>query len=190
MSTLLKNLTQILFTSESRALPAILKGLKFKFLGVTVTYLQLVIIGTAILLCIALSFFLNRTRMGAAIRCVKQDRMAAALVGVDASRVTLFGNCLGSGLAGVAGLLYTIYYTTVNATLGTSIGRIGFSAAILGGMVSIPWAAVGGVVIGILENISIILIPANLKSGVAYLFLIVTLIFLPQGIQSRKRRRG
>ena len=76
---------------------------------------------------------------------------------------------------------------SVYATMGSTIGRIGFSSAVLGGMTNIPVSAAGGVIIGILENLSIVFVSASLRNGVAFLFLIVVLIFLPQGIGNKKK---
>lgn len=187
MSTLLRNAAQLIFGTATKSMPTILAGKNIYIFGVRVSVLQLLIMGIVVFLCIFLSLFLNKTRIGAMLRCVKQDRTAASLMGIDASRITMIGNCIGSALGGVAGLLYCISYTSVYPTLGASIGRIGFSSAVLGGMISIPWAAVGGILIGVLENLSIAWMPASLRSGVAYVFLIVVLIFLPQGVNSKGR---
>lgn len=188
MSTLLRNAAQLLFGTATKSMPTILAGQNIHIFGVRVSMLQLLIMGIVVFLSIFLSLFLNKTKIGAMLRCVKQDRTAAALMGIDASRITMIGNCIGSALGGVAGLLYCISYTSVYPTLGVSIGRIGFSAAVLGGMVSIPWAAAGGIIIGVLENLSIAWMPASLRTGVAYVFLIIVLIFLPQGVNSKGRR--
>jgi len=188
MSTLLTNLAQLVFGLETKSMPMLMAGMNIQIGEIRITYLQILIIGVVVLLCLFLSWFLNKTRIGAALRSVKQDRVATELLGIDSSRVMMIGNCIGSALGGIAGILYCISYMSISPTLGTSVGRIGFSAAVLGGLVNIPWAAAGGVIIGILENLSIIWIPASFRSGIAYVFLIIVLIFLPQGIASRKKR--
>lgn len=188
MSMLLRNLAQIFFSLDMKSMPTILAGKYFRLFGkLRITYLQILIMSIVVLLSVLLTLFLNKTRIGAALRCVKQDKKAAALLGVDASRMTLLGNCLGSGLGGIAGVLYCITYMSVSATMGSTIGRIGYSSAVLGGMTNIPVSAFGAVIIGILENLSIVFVSASLRNGVAFLFLIIVLIFLPQGIGSKKK---
>ena len=123
------------------------------------------------------------------LRAVAQDKKAASLVGIDVKRVTFLGNSIGCGLGGVAGLLLAVYYSNISALLGASVGFKAFSAVVLGGLSNVGAAAIGGLLIGLLENIGIMFFPANYRDTIAFVFMVVVLIFMPQGIGMKKGER-
>lgn len=189
MSTLLKGLAQIFIGTEVKPMPVPMQG-KFVALGsFRITYIQIVVIITVILLASGLTLFTKRTQVGMQLRAVSQDKKAASLVGIDVKRMTFLGNCIGCGFGGVAGLLLALYYSNISALLGNSVGFKAFSAVVLGGLSNVGGAAVGGLLIGLLENIGIIFFPANYRDTIAFVFMVVVLIFLPQGLGTKKGER-
>ena len=187
MSILLKNMAQIVFGVDMKAMPSVF-GNKYISLGeIRITYLQIMIVGVVILLSIILSIFLKKTRTGIALRSVKDDKVAAALVGINASRITTLGNVIGSALGGIAGVLFCLNYLSVDPLMGGDIGMKAFSAAVVGGMTSIPVAALGGVGIGVAENLSVVIVTSAMRNLIAYAILIIVLVVRPQGLVRKKK---
>ena len=123
------------------------------------------------------------------LRAVSQDRKAAAMVGINVSRATMLGNVLGCGIGGVAGMLYALYYGSLSASMGGMATMKAFSASVLGGLVDTPASAIGGLIIGILENFGIALFSSSLRDMIAFVFLIIVLIFFPKGLRIKVRRK-
>lgn len=186
-SMLVKNLAQIFFGSVPQPTPTVFDNVSYNFAGLTISKLQIIIMCVVIIFVIAFTFFLNKTRAGLKLRAVSQDKKASALVGIDVKKTTLFGSCLGCALGGVAGTLLAIYYTSVYPTMGAIVGNKALSATVLGGLVSISGSAMGGLVIGVLENIGIMFIPTGLRDVIAFVFLVLVLIFKPQGLFAKRR---
>ncbi len=199
MSMFLKNLAIIVFGSTMKGLPIFFEGKTLVLFERTtegfrqqlsLTYLQLMVIITVVVLSLALSLFLNQTRVGMRLRAVSQDRKAAALVGVNVKNTTLLGNSIGCGLGGVAGILLGLYYNSVIPTMGGMAGMKAFSSVVIGGLSNITGAALGGVSIGIIENLGIAFIPngSGYRDVFAFLFLIIALLIKPEGLFVRKGR--
>ena len=151
---------------------------------------SLLVIVTAILTLIGLHFFVNRTRMGMAIRAVAQDPDTASLMGVPVNRVIALTFFVGGALGGLAGVLFGIHYSLVNPYSGFVPGMKAFTAAVLGGIGNIPGAMVGGMLLGLLEAFAASYLSlltngafgAEYKDVVAFVVLIVILIFRPKGL--------
>jgi len=186
VSMLLRNLTQILIGPNNLPLLGIVEN---KFFGsgvVGVTLVQVIVIATVISLSLLLFLLFNRTRWGVMLRAVSQDKKAAALMGINVRATTLAGNCIGSGLGGIAGMLLAIYYQTLIATMGGSAGMKAFSASVLGGLTDVPSAALGGLSLGIIENLGITFASASFRDIFAFIFLVLVLLIKPEGF-ARKR---
>ena len=189
MSTLLKTLAQIFFGIEIKPMQRIFAG-KVVHLGqLRLTYVQILVIVTVVVMSGLLTLFVKKTEMGVHLRAVSQDKKAATLVGINVNRTAIIGNLIGCGLGGVAGMLLAVYYQSVYATMGSAIGFKAFSAVVLGGLSNVGAAAVGGLLIGLLENLGTIFFASVYRDTVAFVFMIIVLIFLPQGIGS-KRGKG
>ncbi|HEX6768938.1 MAG TPA: branched-chain amino acid ABC transporter permease [Candidatus Binatia bacterium] len=151
---------------------------------------SLLVIVTAILTLFGLHFFVNRTRMGMAIRAVAQDPDTAALMGVPVNRIIALTFFVGGALGGLAGVLFGIHYSLVNPYSGFVPGMKAFTAAVLGGIGNIPGAMVGGMLLGLLEAFAASYLSlltdgafgAEYKDVVAFAVLIVILIFRPKGL--------
>jgi branched-chain amino acid transport system permease protein len=151
---------------------------------------SLLVIITALLTLTGLSYFVNRTKMGMAIRAVAQDPETASLMGVAVNRVVALTFFVGGALGGLAGVLFGIHYSLVNPYTGFIPGMKAFTAAVLGGIGNIPGAVVGGMMLGLLEAFAASYLSlltngafgAEYKDVVAFLVLILILIFRPQGL--------
>jgi branched-chain amino acid transport system permease protein len=177
-SMLLKNLTQILIGPNNMPLLGVIEN---KFFGVGVvgiTLVQIIVIATVISFSLLLFLLFNKTRWGVMLR--------AALMGINVKATTLAGNCIGSGLGGIAGMLLAIYYQTLIATMGGSAGMKAFSSSVLGGLTDIPSAALGGLSLGIIENLGITFTSASFRDIFAFIFLVLVLLIKPEGF-ARKR---
>jgi branched-chain amino acid transport system permease protein len=169
--------------------PEILEG-SIPFLGTEILKTHVVVIIATIIMLIGLNFFIMRTKTGKAIRAVAEDKDVAALMGIDVDRAVTITFATGAAMAGIAGVLYAIVFTQVHFFMGFIPGIKAFTAAVLGGIGSIPGAAIGGLLLGMFESVgpSLFLqslgIPAfnQLKDVIAFTMLVLILIFRPQGI--------
>jgi branched-chain amino acid transport system permease protein len=180
-----------LYGSGITAFPTVdaLKG-TITIFGIEILKTQAVVIMASIVLLIILYITVMRTKMGKAMRAVAEDKEIAALMGIDVDRIIVITFAMGAAAAGVAGVLYALLFRQVFFLMGFFPGIKAFTAAVLGGIGSIPGAALGGLVLGLVESIgpSLFLeglgIPAayQLKDVIAFTILVLILIFRPQGI--------
>jgi branched-chain amino acid transport system permease protein len=155
-------------------------------LGASVSPLQVLILAVSLVLMVLLQLFVSRTRIGKAMRATSQDRTMAGLVGIDVNRVISVTFMIGSALAAVAGVMVTLYYGVVHFFMGYTAGLKAFTAAVLGGIGSIPGAMLGGFMLGLIENFGASYISSVYKDAFAFLVLIVTLIIRPGGLLGPK----
>jgi branched-chain amino acid transport system permease protein len=180
-----------LYGSEVKPFPQfdVLKG-GLPFLGTEILKTHLLVVIVTIIMLIGLNFFIMRTKTGKAIRAVAEDKDVAALMGIDVDRTVAITFATGAAMAGVAGLLFAVVYRQVHFFMGFMPGIKAFTAAVLGGIGSIPGAAIGGMFLGMFESVGPPLfleglgIPAThqLKDVIAFTMLVLVLIFRPQGI--------
>lgn len=157
---------------------------------VDITYLQIFLIVSSLALMGLLYWFIQRTRLGRAIRAVAESRDNAALMGIDINRAILATFILGAIMAGFAGVLYGLFLSSIRGSMGFLPGIKAFTAAVLGGIGSIPGAVVGGFVLGLAETVGRELLneipgvdlPNQWKDVVAFALLVLILIFRPTGI--------
>jgi branched-chain amino acid transport system permease protein len=150
--------------------------------GVSVSYLILVMAGLALLMMLGLRELIQRTTLGRAIRAVAEDREMAAIMGVNVRRVIALTFFLGSALGGAGGVLVGLYYTQIDFFMGYSAGLKAFTAAVLGGIGNIRGAMLGGVLLGVVESLAVTFMNPAYKDVVAFVVLILTLVFRPTGI--------
>jgi branched-chain amino acid transport system permease protein len=124
----------------------------------------------------------QRTTLGRSIRAVAEDREMAAIMGVNVRRVIATTFFLGSALGGAAGVLVGLYYTQIDFFMGYSAGLKAFTAAVLGGIGNIRGAMLGGLVLGIVESLAVTFVNPAFKDVIAFLILILTLVFRPTGL--------
>lgn len=186
VSMLLKNLAQIIFGPNYKPLLDVVPNKFFGIGNVGVTMVQIIIIVTVISLSLLLFLFFNNTKWGVMLRSVSQDKRAAALVGIDVKGTSMIGNCIGCGLGGIAGMLLAVYYQTLVATMGGSLGMKAFSSSVLGGMTDVPSAALGGLALGVIENMGIAITSASFRDIFAFIFLVLILLIKPEGFARKK----
>ena len=184
-----------LYGSQVIAVPEVevLKG-GIPFLGTEILKTHLLVIIVTIIMLIGLNFFIMRTKTGKSIRAVAEDKDTAALMGIDVDRTITITFATGAAMAGVAAALYAIVFRQVHYFMGFFPGLKAFTAAVLGGIGSVPGAAVGGLFLGMVESVgpSLFLeglgIPAahQLKDVIAFTMLVLVLIFRPQGIMGER----
>ena len=171
-----------LFGANTRAFPQALETVKYNLGPITVTNVQLTILGVSVFLMLALQFIVQKTKMGKAMRAVSVDSDAAQLMGINVNSTISFTFALGSALAGAAGVLIGLYYNSVEPLMGMAPGIKAFVAAVLGGIGIIPGAALGGFIIGLLETMAITIGLSSYRDAVVYGILIVILLVRPAGI--------
>lgn len=157
---------------------------------VRLSYIQIVVMIAAALLMIGLQLFVQNTRTGKAMRAVSESKESAALMGINVDNIIVTTFVLGGALAGAAGVLYALLFTQVQFTMGFIPGIKSFTAAVLGGIGNIPGAMLGGLFLGIVESVGPTLFldglkiaaPYQLKDAIAFILLVLVLIFRPSGI--------
>ena len=154
--------------------------------GVVITYLRLAVLATAIVLIAALTWFIRRTTWGMAMRAVASNRDAAALMGIPVSRAYAITFALGAALAGVAGGLLGAMFT-IEPSMGEWAVVKAFCVVIMGGMGNVPGAVLGGVILGVAENLGAGFLPggSSYKDGIGYAILILVLLCRPHGLFGR-----
>lgn len=155
--------------------------------GVHVTYTQMVLVCTAITLMVALQFFVSRTMYGKAMRAVSIDSAASRLMGIDVDRIIAMTFFIGTGLAAVGGVMAGAYYGSVHFFMGFLMGLKAFTAAVIGGIGSVPGAMLGGLLLGFLEAFgsSIPGVGSQWRDVFVFGGLILFLVFKPTGILGR-----
>ncbi|MBQ4567784.1 MAG: branched-chain amino acid ABC transporter permease [Desulfovibrio sp.] len=151
-------------------------------MGVNVPGVRLLVIVASIVLMLGLWAFIQRTRIGAAVRAVAIDPAAARLMGINVDKIISLVFLIGPGLGGAAGLMVGIYYGQIDFTMGWSYGLKAFTAAILGGIGNIPGAMLGGLLLGVIEALAAGYVAMAWKDAIAFLVLILILIIRPTGI--------
>jgi len=154
--------------------------------GVVFTFTQVMILGFSSVLMVALFMFINRTKMGTAIRAVAIDQDAAKLMGINVNRVIMLIFIIGSALGAVAGLFLGIYYRGISFDMGWQYGLNAFVAAIIGGIGNIPGAMAGGLVLGLFNAMISGYLSSQWAEAFTFILLIVILIFRPTGIFGEK----
>ena len=150
-----------------------------------VTYTAIVTVLACVVIMLALTFFTSKTKMGKAMRAVSEDKGAAQLMGINVNSTISMTFAIGSALAAVAGVLMCSAYPTLSPTTGSLPGIRAFTAAVLGGIGSIPGALLGGIMLGLVETLTKAYITTSLYDAVVFALLIVVLLVKPSGLLGR-----
>ena len=165
--------------ANTRSFPQVIKTVRYNFGPISISNIQLMILGVSVFLMVALQFIIQKTKMG---RAVSVDSDAAQLMGINVNRTISFTFALGSALAGAGGVLIGLYYNSIEPLMGMTPGIKAFVAAVLGGIGIIPGAALGGFVIGLLETFATAIGLSDFRDAIVYAILIVILLIRPAGI--------
>jgi branched-chain amino acid transport system permease protein len=190
MSIFLSNFVQVAQGPRNKSIPPIFNEVIVLIADpdgydVAVSYKQLVVWGVTAVLLAAFWFVVSRTALGRAQRACEQDQKMAALVGVDVDRTVSITFVMAAAMAAVAGTMYLMYYGVVSFADGFVPGVKAFTAAVLGGIGSLPGAVVGGLLIGLIETLWSAYFSTDYKDVAAFSILVVTMIFLPHGLLGR-----
>jgi branched-chain amino acid transport system permease protein len=161
---------------------------KLDILGVSISSQSILILSVSIILMIILQFVVHKTKIGKAMRAVSFDSEAAKLMGINVNNTISATFAIGSALAGAAGVIFGIYYIKIEPLMGVLPGLKAFVAAVLGGIGIIPGAMVGGLLLGVIEALVSAAGYSLWRDGVAFVVLILILIFLPQGLFGKNKR--
>ncbi len=189
MSIVLENYIQVVQGARVKPMPplitggyAIMKGGNFI---VQISNLQIIIMVTTVILMVAFTLLIARTALGRAQRACEQDARMAALLGVNVDRTISITFVVGAALAAVAGMMFLLYYGVIDFYIGFNAGIKAFTAAVLGGIGSLPGAMLGGLLIGLIETFWSAYFSVEYKDVAAFSILAITLIFLPSGLLGR-----
>ena len=202
VSYLLQNSAQLIWGANTKAFPkmftlpdASLFGGRVSVANNTISLLQgqlnisgntVVTIITCVVIMVVLMLFINKTKMGKAMRCVSEDKGAAELMGVNVNKTISLTFAIGSALAAVAGVLLCSTYPTLLPTTGAMPGIKAFTAAVFGGIGSIPGAMVGGILLGVIETLGKAYVSAELGDAFVFAVLIIVLLVKPTGLMGKK----
>jgi branched-chain amino acid transport system permease protein len=182
-SIFLQNALMLVFGARFQTYPeGILPHVVVRLGPVDVPLLRIVVVLASVVMMTALYLFVQKTRIGTAIRAAAIDQGAARLMGIDVNRVVRIVFLIGPALGGAAGLLVGLYYGQVNFTMGWIYGMKAFTAAILGGIGNIPGAMVGGLLLGVIEALGAAYLSIAWKDAFAFCVLILILIVRPTGL--------
>ena len=186
VSYLLQNIALLLWTANTKVYPSIVEFEPLHFGGLTITGETIVSILACIVIMVGLTLFTGKTKTGKAMRAVSENRQAAELMGISVNRTITITFAIGSALAAVAGVLYCSMYPVLIPTTGSIPGIKAFTAAVLGGIGSIPGTLVGGLLLGIIEIFGKAYINQELSDAIVFAVLIIILLVKPNGLMGKK----
>ncbi len=169
-------------TPTPRTFPNVLPSISFNVAGFVVNGQQLLIFGITIVLMALLTYIVQKTKLGKAMRAASFDTETAQLMGIDSDRVISMTFCIGSALAAAAGVLVGVYYNTIDPLMGIMPGLKAFVAAVLGGIGILPGAVVGGIILGVIEALVSGFISSTFRDAAAFAILILVLLIKPSGL--------
>jgi branched-chain amino acid transport system permease protein len=181
-SILLQNATRLIVGSRDRILPDVVPSGGLPFLGIMISYTQILTVSVSLISMAALTYLVQSTRLGKAMRATAQDTEAAQLMGINTREIIVIVFILGSCLGGIAGVLFGIFFKSINFFIGFQAGLKAFTAAVLGGIGNIPGAMLGGLLLGVLESLGSGYISSEWKDVFAFIVLVGVLLLRPAGL--------
>ena len=185
VSYLLENGVQLLLGADAKVVPSIIDLGTVQVFGSTLSGTALLTVAVTIVATVVLTLLVQKTRLGKAMRAVSEDMGAARLMGVNVNSTISFTFAVGSALAGIAAILYSMAYQQVSPTMGVMLGTKAFVAAVLGGIGSIPGAVIGGLIVGFSEVFVAAFGLSVWQDAVIFLLLILVLVVKPTGLLGR-----
>ena len=186
VSYLLQNLALLIFGSEQLAFPSIISLPSIVIGSVTIDGITLATLVVTAVIMIALTLFINKTRLGKAMRAVSEDKGAAELMGISVNRTITITFAIGSALAAIASIFYGAAYVYIKPTTGSMPGIKAFTAAVFGGIGSIPGAMLGGILLGLIEQLSKTYISTLWADAIVFGVLVLVLVVKPTGLLGKK----
>ncbi len=186
VSYFLQNVALLIWTSNPKVFPNMVTLPSLVIGDIQISSVALVTIAACIIIMIVLTLFTNKTKMGKAMRAVSEDKDAAQLMGINVNATISLTFAIGSGLAAIAGVLLCSAYPTLMPTTGSMPGIKAFTAAVFGGIGSIPGAMLGGILLGIIEIFGKAYISTQLSDAIVFSVLIIILLVKPTGLLGKK----
>lgn len=186
-SQLINELAALLFGKATKGMPAMFAQPAFTFVGVTISYLQLILMLTVVTLLVCLQLLVYKTRVGLAIRTVSMDNATAGLMGIHVDKTISLAFSLSGACAAIAGVAGCIYYRSVSAYMGWTPGIKAFSAAVFGGLQSMPGAILGGYLMGIIESFGVQVFSTGYRDVISFVVMIIFLLVRPTGLLGKKK---
>lgn len=187
MSFLLQNLALLIFKATPIPFGSIINMPSISIGSINISGITIVTLIVTTISMVGLTFFINKTKTGRAMRAVSEDKGAAELMGINVNRTISQTFAIGSALAAVAGILFISQYETLLPTLGALPGIKAFVAAVLGGIGSVPGAMLGGIILGIIESLSKAYISTQLADAIVFGVLVIVLLVKPSGLLGKKK---
>ena len=185
VSYFLENGSQLLFGADAKVVPAYTSVSNIQVGDLTLSFSAIVTVVVTAVATVVLTFLVQKTKLGKAMRAVSEDMGAARLMGINVNTTISFTFAVGSALAGIGAVLYCMAYTQASPTMGIMLGTKAFVAAVLGGIGSIPGAVIGGLLVGFAEAFVSAIGLSVWQDAVVFLLLIVVLIVKPTGLLGR-----
>lgn len=185
VSYFLENGSQLLFGADAKVVPAYTSVSNIQVGDLTLSFSAIVTVVVTAVATVVLTFLVQKTKLGKAMRVVSEDMGAARLMGINVNTTISFTFAVGSALAGIGAVLYCMAYTQASPTMGIMLGTKAFVAAVLGGIGSIPGAVIGGLLVGFAEVFVSAIGLSVWQDAVVFLLLIVVLIVKPTGLLGR-----
>ena len=186
VSYFLQNSALLLWTSNPKVFNSIVGKGSVNIGSLSISYVTLLTIGICVVIMIVLTTFINTTKLGKAMRAVSEDKGAAQLMGIDVNKTISMTFAIGSGLAAIAGVLLCSAYPTLMPTTGSMPGIKAFTAAVFGGIGSIPGAFLGGILLGVIENFAKAYISTEFSDAIVFGVLIIVLLVKPAGLLGKQ----
>jgi branched-chain amino acid transport system permease protein len=185
LARIFENQMVVAWTGDWRAITTAYSGAGLMIGGVSIPYIRLAVFALALLFCIALSIFLNKTKVGMAIRALTFNVEGAIIVGINVGQIYTLTLAISAAMAGAAGSLISTIYS-FSPFLGTPYLSWSFVIVVLGGLGSIYGAVVGGILLGLIESFSVLLVGPGYQVAIGFIILVIFLIVRPQGLFGKK----
>lgn len=188
VSYFLENGAQLLFGTDTKIFPSLITEGSLKLFDgqLIISYLNIITIVCCLFIMALLTIFINKTKIGKAMRACAEDKDAARLMGINVDATISITFAIGSGLAAIAAILLCSTYPSLSPTLGSMPGIKAFTAAVFGGIGSIPGALLGGLLLGIIETFAKAYISTQLSDAIVFAVLIIVLLIKPTGLLGKK----
>lgn len=188
VSLLLEYGGMLLVTPQPRTFPEVFPSQVYNFFGLVMNSQQIVILVVSVALMVILTYIVQYTKIGKAMRAVSFDNDAARLMGIDVDRIISFTFGIGSALAAAGGVLVGVYYNSIDPLMGIMPGLKAFVAAVLGGIGIIPGAMLGGLILGVIEALVSGFLSSTFRDAAAFGILIIILLLKPSGLLGKNVR--